>query len=131
MTQLVNSLLGIVVVPKEWSPEYALWDKSLKDFQCEGWPMWDVICDNPKPNKPKTKNLGTLVWHLRNAAAHGGFKFEGRQDSHDLQEVIFVVEDRPSDHEPINWRARVKGDCLLDFCYRLANEVSQQQSQTE
>lgn len=129
VTQLVNSLLGLVVVPKERRPRYELWNRTLDKLQGDAWPEWEWKHIGPCGVKGKPQSLKHFVGHLRNATAHGRFRFEGCEDSHDLQEVVFVVEDKPQGKDKKNWRASIRCDKLLAFCLKLSEAIDQQQSQ--
>ena len=65
VTQIVNSLLGLLILPYERG--YALRDdqEKLEKFYDHGWPRWDIADCTPNG----TRTLGQLAWHLRNAAA--------------------------------------------------------------
>ena len=93
VTHLVNSLLGIVVVPKERYFEETFWAIGLDELAGRGWPGWNVSLDDSP--RGKTKTLGDLIWHFRNASAHGRFSFTGEPESRYLSEVGLVVEDGP------------------------------------
>ena len=77
VTHLVNSLLGVVVVPKERYFEETFWSVSLEELTRRGWPEWCITLDEPTKSNSKTETLGDLIRHLRNAAAHGRFTFIG------------------------------------------------------
>ena len=121
ITHLVNSLLGIVVVPNERFRETELLSLSLEEIYRDGWPKWDILLDDPKDKQEKTETLGVLVSHLRNATAHGRFTFTGDSESRNLEEVWLVVEDRPRKKAKTNWRAMIRGTELLSFCLNLCD----------
>ena len=124
VTHLVNSMLGIVVVPHQHYSKKAFWSVTLKELITdEGWPKWDITLDVPKLGKPKTKTLGHLVWHLRNAAAHGRFEFIGEQNSRNLSEVGLIVHDAPGEGQEPNWQAEIGGPELYRFCLLLAERI--------
>ena len=125
VAHVVNSLLGIVIVPVEWGVHDGLRQRSLKELSKDRWPKWEITLDEPKGNKSKTETLGCLIWHLRNAAAHGRFQFLQDQDSPDLHKVEIMVEDRPHPSKPINWRARILASDLYEFCLRLAKAIDE------
>lgn len=66
VTQLVLSLLGIVVFPWEAKALKQLESLPLRALWAEGWPKWDVLLDE----NGDTETLGKLIWHVRNAASH-------------------------------------------------------------
>ena len=114
VTQLVNSLLGMVILPREQYLELRNEATKLGDLVSEGWPEWDVA-------KGKADTLGQLARHIRNAAAHGHITFSS--DSRYLHEVLITVEDSPDSGKSINWRAEITGDKLYDFCIKFAAHV--------
>ena len=123
VTQLVNSLLGLVIVPQEWGLGEDLKKRTREDLEKAGLWKWNILRDEPQGKKPKTKTLGTLIWHLRNATAHGRFTFAGEPDSPHIEEVWIIVQDKPPGAKSINWRAEIRGDQLYDFCLWLAAEI--------
>jgi hypothetical protein len=125
VTHLVNSLLGIVVVPKERYFEESFWSISLEELTRRGWPKWDVTIDDPPEGGSKTETLGHLIRRLRNAAAHGRFRFGGEPDSRQLSEVRLIVEDGPSRSRNPNWRAEIEGNDLFQFCLLLAEYIDE------
>ena len=113
VTQLVNSLLGMVILPRhqylEVRNDCTPWKRLVRD----SWPGWDIT-------EGAAENLGDLIWHIRNGAAHGRITFSS--DSRHLNEVTITVEDAPLG-KPINWRAKIRGDYLYHFCKRFAAHV--------
>jgi ADP-ribosylglycohydrolase len=119
VTQLANSLLGLVVFPYERAIVKKLEERELASL--DGWPKWDLKVDDSEPSK-KTKTLGRLLWHLRNAAAHGRLRFSS--DSTDLQDVRLIVEDKPNQPDAtVNWRAEISAAQLEGFCRRLVQLI--------
>ena len=123
VTHVVNSLLGIVVVPKERYFEESFWSISLEELTRRGWPKWDVTIDEPTKKGSHTATLGDLIRHLRNATAHGRFRFGGEPDSRHISEVKLIVEDAPSRVRNPNWRAEIAGTDLFQFCLLLADYI--------
>ncbi len=116
VTQIVNSLLGLLVLPYERG--YALLedDEELKKLYSQGWPKWNIT--KRPPMEPRT--LGKLAWHLRNAASHGSYHFSS--DSRDPCQVTITVTDKPmGKNARINWRASIRADNLYIFCQRLSD----------
>jgi HEPN family protein len=115
VTQLTLSLLGIVVFPyanaDETTSENIL-GKTIAQMAEEDWLGWAITLDNAEP---PTRTLRELLWHVRNAVAHGRLTFN--YDAPRLEEVVISVEDkRPNASAPINWRAEIRGSHLREFC---------------
>ena len=114
VTQLVNSLLGMMILPREQYLEVRNEATNLGGLISQGWPEWTV-------SKGEAETLGQLVWHIRNAAAHGRITYSS--DSRYLDQVTITVEDSGDQGKSINWRAEIMGDKLYDFCMKFAVHV--------
>ena len=125
VTHLMNSLLGLAVVPRVKHVEDEFWRASLQDLVARGWPEWNIPLDKPGKGRSKTKTLGRLTTHLRNAAAHGRFQFTEDADSRELHQVRVIVEDAPGTNRDVNWRAEISGQELYRFCIRLARYIEE------
>ncbi len=121
VTHLFNSLLGLIVIPWERESEIAVdLDTRIEDLWDQGWPTFDVSIDE---YPDKTVSLKVLVYHLRNAVAHGRFRFEGigsaSADSRDPSEIRMIVSDQtipPRGKPVLQWKAEITGDALNQFC---------------
>lgn len=116
VTQLATSLLGLIVFP--WEKLFVEQIKALRldTLTANGWPTWSIslgACDT----------LGDLVWHLRNAVAHGRLSFSS--DSLVIEEVSIIVEDCPRKSSPPNWRAEINGQDLKTFCYMFIDLIEE------
>jgi len=87
VTQLVTSLLGIVVFPWESGALEQLESLSLSELESKGWPRWAIEMDQ----NGDTETLGKLVNHLRNAACHQRIIFSS--DHREMQKVEIQFED--------------------------------------
>lgn len=120
VTQIMNSLLGLVILPseREGVPYRLSEDKTkLRDLYAAHWPRWEL---SPL-NQLETRTLGDLATRLRNAAAHGRYTFDS--DSLDPEEVTITVKDKPQ-HGPINWCASIRADKLHRFCRLLCEHMA-------
>lgn len=115
VTQLVSSLLGLIVVPWERRLEDNVPEVKLEELDNQGWRMWTITLDD---KETPTLTLERLIYHIRNAIAHGRFTFTS--DSRLLSQVMLEVEDRKGPSENPYWRAEIRGDCLYSFCCRFA-----------
>ncbi|MBI1802631.1 MAG: hypothetical protein HY259_09520 [Chloroflexi bacterium] len=69
VTQLINSLLGIIVLPKE-AQFTQIPTTPLADLKQQGWAIPPIIA-----NHPKTPNLRELIRYMRHAVAHFNIEF--------------------------------------------------------
>ena len=116
VTQIVNSLLGLVILPYErhgYPYELCRDKKTLTKLYAQDWPRWEFSPYNTQ----ETKTLGFLSRRLRNAAAHGRYTFDS--ESRDPEDVTITVKDKPP-KGPINWCATIRADQLQEFCQLLS-----------
>lgn len=115
VTQLVNSLLGLVVFPwehRDLSPN--LLNVPLAQLAEQGWPDWHVA-----PRGGQT--LKTLVHRLRNAIAYGRLVFSS--DSRIPGQVTIFITDCNPQSKQVVWSAYIQADQLLGFCNRFVQRV--------
>jgi len=105
VTQLVNSLLGLIVVP--WERNAAFFHDRLGVLEAQGWPRIEVT-------KGKCDTLGQLVENLRHAVAHGHFGFSS--ESRSVDEVVIAFSNR-------GWRAEIKAQDLKRLCSKLCERL--------
>ncbi|RMH35777.1 MAG: hypothetical protein D6690_08185 [Nitrospirae bacterium] len=116
VTQLVMSLLGLIVFPYEVGALQKIKNKDLGKLTNQGWPQWENLQDE----RNDTKTLGDLTRHLRNAVSHRRLQFSS--DDRALNEVEIEFWDGPSKNKT-NWRAKIKGDNLKKFCDKFAEAL--------
>ena len=121
VTQLVISLLGIIIFPWESGASKSIKRLRLEKLEADGWPKWDVVLDESQ--KGKTDTLGKLLYHLRNAAAHQRISFT--TDHPKMESVDIIFEDAPFKDSPINWRASIKASELKNFCERFTIKLEE------
>ena len=70
VTQLINSMLGLLIFPRE---DFIgkIPQKTIMELQKDGWPIPRI-----KGSYPQIKNLNQLVRYLRNAIAHCNVLFK-------------------------------------------------------
>ena len=116
VTQLANSLLGIVVYPWEHEGLGHLKSRKMSDIGLEGWP--DQIMEL---GREKANTVEDFIHHLRNAVAHGRVKFSS--DDRELAKVILTFEDCKNKDAPPFWRARINAQQLRQFCDWLMKKI--------
>jgi hypothetical protein len=81
---LANSLLGLIVFSVEKKFVRFIREEKLQDLAKKGWPSWTF-------ELASSETLGDLVYHLRNAVAHGRLLFSS--DSRNPADVRIRAED--------------------------------------
>jgi len=99
VTQLVNSLLGLLVFPREhWINKIPM--KPLVDLVDDGWPKLEILYQNPR--SVECKDLKQLTRYLRNAISHCNVKFIPGNDNYiDGLELWNISRGKE------NWRIRL------------------------
>ena len=122
VTQLANSLLGLIVFPcADRTVIEPVEIRPLDELARDGWPLWSIQQDDDE--KEETTTLGRLIYHLRNAIAHRRVAFSS--DSPNLRDVTLHVHDAKSANAPVYWRASINAEDLLSFCERLAGFIDE------
>ena len=116
VTQLINSLLGLIVFTQEKHFINYVAKQPLKELEEKGWPKIALTKDE---SKRQTKTLGDLIRHLRNAVAHGRITFSS--DSHDLAAVTVSAEDGPSKESEPCWIATMTAFQLRELCLKMVD----------
>jgi len=116
VTQLVTSLLGLVVFP--WEKKFGEYVYTLKldQLATKGWPQWQMVGRD-------CETLGQLLRLLRNAVAHGNLVFSS--DSRHIEEVTVELENYPTNGASPDWLASIPATELRSFCYRFVDLVDQ------
>jgi len=114
ITQLINSLVGLVVFVHEREFVRHVADLLLSDLVGKGWPSVQIDKDDEK--RP-TKALGDFVRHLRNATAHGRISFSS--DSRNLTEVRIVIEDYHPRATVPYWAASLTAEELRNLTLKM------------
>ena len=109
VTQLVISLLALIVHPWERYPSGKFWTVKMNTLAKEGWPEWRIAYGHHR-----SQNLRELTRRVRNAISHGYIDFSS--DSPCLSEVSMVMRDRKDKHSPFYWEAESSGEELYCFC---------------
>jgi hypothetical protein len=112
VTQLINSLLGLIVFPKE---QYFLHipETPLEDLAAKGWKIPDV-----KGNFSKIKNLRQLMQYMRNAVAHSNLEFIS--DGHKLTGIRLWNCTRGGVK---NWQIEMKLTELREITYKFIDLI--------
>ena len=115
VTQIVNSMLGLVVLPWERTLKEKLGATSMTDAQLASWPSWEV-------SRGSSTTLRELIRFLRNGVAHGNIRFS----SDDLEPAGVCVEVSsytPKDKDRPCWIGCMRADKLREFCLHFISFV--------
>lgn len=103
VTQLVNSMLGLLVFPQQKYVD-RIPETSLADLESQGWPVPRVI-----GAYPQVANLRQLVRMLRNAIAHFNLKFIPGSENEIA--ALTVRNTHPKTHA-VTWKAELSVEDL-------------------
>lgn len=98
VTQLVNSMLGLLVFPQQRYIE-RIPETPVDDLARNGWPIPEVV-----GNYPQVLNLRQLVRMLRNAIAHCNLEFEPGGNNEIEALTVWNTEPRTG---KVTWKARL------------------------
>ena len=116
VTQLVISLLALIVHPWERHSAGKFWNVKMITLVKQGWPEWEIAYGHAR-----CRNLRNMTRRVRNAISHGYISFSS--DSACLSQVSMVMRDRKDENYPFFWEARISGDDLYCFCIRFIKYV--------
>lgn len=98
VTQLVNSMLGLLVFPQQRYLD-RIPDTPIADLASNGWPIPKVMGDYPQ-----VPNLRQLVRMLRNAITHCNLKFEPGVGNEIEALTVWNTDPRT---KKVTWKARL------------------------
>jgi HEPN pEK499 p136 len=122
VTQLMQTLLMLIVIPKEKGllDQFRRW--RLIDLNEQKWPSLRPI----KDDENDTATLYDVLWHMRNSISHGLFTFSGDgaggSNSRDINEIVVEFQDRNAPTAPIDWELRLEGPEVRKLC-KLIEEI--------
>jgi len=110
VTQLINSMLGLLVFPKEefWDTILPIPLKDIPSFQ-----KIHVRCDT---YKEKCNDLKTLIRHMRNSISH--FRIEFRDDKNYVSHIAMSDQ-----HNGQDWQAEMSVFDLREFVVWFIKEI--------
>lgn len=112
VTQIVNSLLGLIVFPWAESFDEKVKGTRLDDLEKDGWPEWKVTLGS-------CETLGQLIHKLRNGTSHRHLQFSS--DSRVANEVEITFWDQKTKSTHRHWEARIMASDLRVFCVKFAD----------
>jgi hypothetical protein len=112
VTQLMLSLLGLIVFPVEAGHYQSLSRYPLEHLNPPGVNLWTFILGS-------SEDLGRHIWHLRNAVAHRHVEFSS--DSRDPHNVSITFADHKFKVPTPYWVAQIDASNLRVFCVALSD----------
>jgi hypothetical protein len=123
VTQLVLTLVGLIVLP---SPNHyldAAGAETLPDLAEKGWPTWTIVHDSSRRPGFSPDTLADLLWHLRSTITAGRI----RMTSGDRPfEEVSVYFDQQVSGGDATWSATISAPDLRRFCLKLAGLIDRE-----
>jgi len=117
VTQLINSLLGLLVLPKEHYYK-SIPTTSLEQLRADGWPAPVLEGDFKSP-----KHLRDLVRLLRNSVAHFNVEFVAPQG-----EIERVILSNKCNCGNVTWRASLSLDDLELMTIKIVDLILEEEA---
>ena len=115
VTQIVQSMFGLVVFAWETDDSMALWKYRVADLaDQEGWPRWQIT-----KGHADSKTLNGLVPRIRHAFAHANIKFSS--DEREPERVHITLWNMNKAGTAKTWQGSIQADELAEFCKRFAD----------
>jgi hypothetical protein len=121
VTQLVLSLLGLIVLPRVNHYLEAAGDATLPSLAAEGWPTWTIAQDLSRRPDGAADTLGDLLWHLRSTVASGQIRMTA--GDRPFADVSVYFDQQVAGGEIVTWSASIPAPDLRVFCVKLAGLI--------
>jgi hypothetical protein len=115
-TQLVNSLLSLLVFPRQ---RLVIPETALAEIKAAGWPVPTTAA-----KYREKQNLSQLVIALRNAVCHGYFVFIGEEIKGKREITGITFWNQKNSSSPVDWKASISISDLQGFVARFADVIS-------
>lgn len=109
VTQLINSMLGLLVFPKEGYFN-SIPEKSFDELRQEGWQL-----PRTRGDYPQVSNLRELIRYLRNSISHFNIEFQANENTY---EIYGLKVWNKNIRGVTNWEADLTIAELRDLTYR-------------
>jgi hypothetical protein len=116
LTQLVLTLIGLLVLPRESHYLEAAGHRTLPELAADGWPLWTIAQDLSRRPERTADTLADLLWHLRSAIASG--RIRTTAGDRPFAEVM-VYFDQQVAGDIATWSASIAAPDLRTFCLKL------------
>ena len=119
VTQLVNSLVGLLILPKE--RYYA----NIQDNMIDAKLLADIRAKIKITTPPKYCSLKYIVRRMRNAIAHFHIVCKADKYTHEIDEIIFSDFDECNNGRTPNFQIALPVDLVQRFVEQFSDAVSQ------
>lgn len=116
VTQLWNSLLGLVVLPREREVRLPKW--RMTRLYAEGWPQISLSAGH------ENMTLSSLVYNLRIAVAHFNVEFS-EDEKHEISSIKVWTSALDENNLPIKGSAAWEARIGVDDLERLARKIAE------
>jgi hypothetical protein len=122
VTQLVLTLIGLIVLPRETHYLEAAGDRTLPSLAAEGWPTWTIAHDLSRRPEGASDTLGDLLWHLRSTISSGQIRLTAGDKP--FAEVSVYFDQQVAGGEIVTWSASISAPDLRVFCVKLVGLIA-------
>jgi hypothetical protein len=122
VTQLVLTLLGLLVLPNEAYYLQAAGDKKLAELGEQGWPAWTIAKDLSRRPGASSDTLADLLWHLRSVIASGQIRMTAGDKP--FKSVSIYFDQQVAGRDIKTWSASISAPDLRVFCLKLAELIA-------
>jgi hypothetical protein len=122
VTQVVLTLIGLVVLPRESHYMEAVGDGNLHTLAAQGWPTWTIAHDLSRRPEGAADTLADLLWHLRSTIASGQIRMTSGDKP--FAEVSIYFDQQVAGGEIVTWSASISAPDLRTFCLKLAGLIA-------
>jgi len=124
ITQLVLTLIGLIVLPRESHYLEAAGDATLPSLAAQGWPTWAIAQDLSRRPEGASDTLGDLLWHLRSTISAG--KIGLTAGDRPFAEVSVYFEQQVAGGDIVTWSASIPAPDLRVFCVKLSELIARE-----
>jgi hypothetical protein len=122
VTQLVLTLIGLVVLPRESHYLDAVGDATMPTLATQGWPTWTIAQDLSRRPEGAPDTLGDLLWHLRSTITAGQIRMTA--GDRPFADVSVYFDQQVAGGDIVTWSASISAPDLRVFCVKLAGLIA-------
>ena len=122
VTQVILTLIGLVVLPRESHYLEAAGDGNLSTLATKGWPTWTIAHDLSRRPEGASDTLADLLWHLRSTIASGQIRVTA--GDRPFADVSIYFDQQVAGGEIVTWSASISAPDLRTFCIKLAGLIA-------